>query len=119
MAKEVNYGLVLAALVGIVAVAGLIINYSNTPTAAFDWTPPILGPDYYYLGEEVQQVCIEQLTRTEPAYTKNITQADWRECPRDGCVFECKKLGNPDGCVRTCQEGAEQYMERLIASQYE
>lgn len=113
MGSDDRYTWVLASLVAIVALTGLVINYSNAPSGAVHWSQPVLSGDWHDLGVNVEQGCMSVLSRDSPAYTKDIHQADWRECRRDGCVNACATLGTPDQCIRTCIEGAEQFSEQI------
>jgi len=122
MAKDNNNNVIIAAVVAIVAIAGLIINFANLPTgAAFGsdpWvrstTPTGLDPAFYDLGEDVARACIAELTRTGAPYTQEVTGSDWQLCPVYQCADACEALGSPDGCVDMCRSGATRYIRKSL-----
>jgi len=119
-----KYNLIMAALVGVVALAGLVINFANGPSGAdvVGFPPGEVNPlpiggnqAWYNYGLNVAQDCAAALTRGNRAYVKNVNQADWSKCtyglivPGVGCPQACAGSSDESFCNDMCLSAAEQY----------
>ncbi|MFQ5621019.1 MAG: hypothetical protein ACE5FT_04205 [Candidatus Nanoarchaeia archaeon] len=127
MAQETNYGLLIAALVAVVAIVGLVI-FSTGGSGAVVFTssspsPIVLGSQgsfeegrqsWYDLGRNVASRCVDQ-------DTTKLSFGDSRRCCNDVCASACDGVGEykisgrtVDDCFRNCKSGCNAVIDETF-----
>ena len=123
MAEEKNYGLLIAALVAVVAIVGLVLFSSGGRSGAVVYAtrgPVVLGPQggvanaqaYYMLGKQQAGPACSDRDWAE------VTYADQKRCCSDQCTTVCDGVGEykvsgrtVDPCHKECTSGCVVYVD--------